>query len=338
MSLGSDAMTRFREEREEHYRLFGISAVIAPSDWKAPDFLTEAENNGKYRKWRPPHQPAYFDVISVPFAATCNRARFHQLNSAWLEGLWPGRRIHWALDFDGRAGHLPRLPDDRETLHQGPATGRVLVSKRQGEEYSATVETADPAFLLFKMSFHPGWRARVNGRETSTFLVTPGFLAIPVPEGKSGVVLRYEPERWRAFLLLLGLLLLAGTFLAGRRVASGWKHSGRADRLRDFLEGISKWLRSHPAEVTLLLLVYYPGWQVRLDGRPLVIDVYSPTGLIRFEVPSGSHELSIDFERSSVQTAGGLVTVGAAAFFLLWMAGLPTGRRPGRKSPLPPAG
>ncbi len=255
MSLGSDAMTRFREEREEHYRLFGISAVIAPSDWKAPDFLTEAENNGKYRKWRPPHQPAYFDVISVPFAATCNRARFHQLNSAWLEGPWPGRRIHWALDFDGRAGHLPRLPDDRETLHQGPATGRVLVSKRQGEEYSATVETADPAFLLFKMSFHPGWRARVNGRETSTFLVTPGFLAIPVPEGKSGVVLRYEPERWRAFLLLLGLLLPAGTFLAGRRVASGWKRSGRADRLRDFLEGISKWLRSHPAEVTLLLLV-----------------------------------------------------------------------------------
>lgn len=82
-------------------------------------------------------------------------------------------------------------------------------------------------------------------------------------------------------------------------------------------------------------LAYYPGWQVRLDGRPLVIDVYSPTGLIRFEVPSGSHELSIDFERSLVQTAGGLVTVGAAAFFLLWMAGLPTGRGPRhrRRSP-----
>ena len=55
------------------------------------------------------------------------------------------------------------------------------------------VVTADkPGLLFLSDNYYPGWKAYVNGKETSVFIADYTFMAIPVPKGESTVVFVYS--------------------------------------------------------------------------------------------------------------------------------------------------
>ncbi|RME74793.1 MAG: hypothetical protein D6784_09280 [Chloroflexi bacterium] len=58
---------------------------------------------------------------------------------------------------------------------------------------------------------------------------------------------------------------------------------------------------------------YYPGWQARLDGRPLEIRVEPETGLMLLDIPPGEHILDLHFADTPLRTASGLVSLGTLA-------------------------
>ncbi|MEW5987543.1 MAG: 6-pyruvoyl-tetrahydropterin synthase-related protein [Chloroflexota bacterium] len=62
---------------------------------------------------------------------------------------------------------------------------------------------------------------------------------------------------------------------------------------------------------------YFPGWRVRLDGRPLPIRITHPEGLISFELPAGQHTLEVSFGRTPIRITT-LVVSGLAAGLTLW--------------------
>lgn len=61
----------------------------------------------------------------------------------------------------------------------------------------------------------------------------------------------------------------------------------------------------------------FPGWVARVDGRSVPITPEDPSGLITFDVPAGTHELSVGWEttplRSVLVALSALSAVGAAA-------------------------
>ena len=46
---------------------------------------------------------------------------------------------------------------------------------------------------------------------------------------------------------------------------------------------------------------YYPGWEARIDGKPVVITPAPGSGTIRFQVPEGRHTVSLDFHNTPVR-------------------------------------
>ncbi|NLF02124.1 MAG: YfhO family protein, partial [Anaerolineales bacterium] len=69
-----------------------------------------------------------------------------------------------------------------------------------------------------------------------------------------------------------------------------------------------------PAGATIhYLALYYPGWQVRVDGEPVPIAPSQPDGLLTFNVPAGRHTLHIRF----VETPGRIVADGVSLFSVL---------------------
>lgn len=114
-------------------------------------------------------------------------------------------------EFDTNA--LPGPGDDLgtvETTHYGY------------DEIAVSVECGSPALLYFSESYHPFWRATVDGEQAKIYRANLAMRAVYVPAGKHEVTLSYHsaPFLWGSRISLLALLVLAG--------ALGW-HAYRKD-------------------------------------------------------------------------------------------------------------
>jgi Ca2+/Na+ antiporter len=55
--------------------------------------------------------------------------------------------------------------------------------------------------------------------------------------------------------------------------------------------------------------LYWPGWQVYLDGQPVAFTITPHTGLIQALVPSGQHSLTLQLESTPLRTTGQWLTI-----------------------------
>jgi hypothetical protein len=60
--------------------------------------------------------------------------------------------------------------------------------------------------------------------------------------------------------------------------------------------------------VLRLFTFYFPGWHAYVDGREVPIDVSAPDGFITFWVPSGEHEVLVQFEDTPPRRLGYLLS------------------------------
>jgi len=82
--------------------------------------------------------------------------------------------------------------------------------------------------------------------------------------------------------------------------------------------------------------VYFPGWEATANGKPLALEPLPGPGLLRFELPAGTHDIRVRLEPTPVRR--GARRASAAALFLALIAlGVPALRhRRATGSPAPP--
>lgn len=90
----------------------------------------------------------------------------------------------------------------------GPSRGTVLSEEVGSNYFAADVNVERESMLLLKATFHPNWRATVDGVTTDTVMLMPSFVGIQLPPGDHMVRLEYRPRRLRMILLALGLMTL----------------------------------------------------------------------------------------------------------------------------------
>jgi hypothetical protein len=69
--------------------------------------------------------------------------------------------------------------------------------------------------------------------------------------------------------------------------------------------------------VATLRTLYWPGWQVYLDGQPALLTITENTGLIQTEIPAGRHTLTLSLESTPLRTTGLWLTLITAAILVL---------------------
>ena len=134
-------------------------------------------------------------------------------------------------------------PDQRVLLHDAPVAlsptsggrGTVRLVSESPTEVRLEVTRPGPGWLVARQTHYPGWEATVNDRPADVLRADVAFMAVPVGEGTSTVVLRYRPASVR-----VGLLITAGTALVGLLVVVAavvgelldrrLRHCGRVDR------------------------------------------------------------------------------------------------------------
>lgn len=103
--------------------------------------------------------------------------------------------------------------------------GKVLPAEKprwvslNPNHFSASVNLTRPAYLVFSDTFHPGWKAYVNGRQGKILKANFVFKGVYLEGGRSFVEFVYEPKSfyagfslsllsYGAFLLAWGMMLL----------------------------------------------------------------------------------------------------------------------------------
>jgi hypothetical protein len=115
------------------------------------------------------------------------------MKSVVLESLPPSDY----LEDDSLAEELPR------------ATIKLVTY--QPNRIEADISTSRKGFIVISDTYHPGWRAQVDGHEVPVLRANYIMRAVPVPEGDHRLTLRFQPR-----LLVLGAVITAvGWFVLG---------------------------------------------------------------------------------------------------------------------------
>jgi hypothetical protein len=96
------------------------------------------------------------------------------------------------------------------------AGGRILQARETPDRLELEVEADAATRLMVRDAFARGWSATVDGAPAPVLRAEGRHRAVPVPGGRSRVVLRYDPPGLGAGLAVGGLALLAVLGLAWR--------------------------------------------------------------------------------------------------------------------------
>jgi hypothetical protein len=211
IALTADLFPLFDERRPAHYALFNVRSVVAPVNLSGlPGFLSLRTQFGRDWIFDAPGS-GYFDVVDVPASVAVNKDSFYAINQQWLLSDLVEKRAHLWLDFGGDA------PSGLASPASTARAGEIKAERQMGDDYAAEFAISRPAFVLFRMTWHPNWVAYVDGKVQKTAMLSPGFIGVRVLPGQHNILLRYEPGAWKLTMAFAGLLLVLAGMAAERR-------------------------------------------------------------------------------------------------------------------------
>ena len=216
-SLNSAGLVLFDEKRWEHYNIYNIRYVVAPEGRTLPGFASPIRKFGRHRLYQV-ETTGYFDLVGADQSFAGDRSGFFEGVSSWLASDQSSVKQHPVVSIGGsgttkgRAAPLP-LAQSWDLIREfeissGPSRGTVAAQEVGANVFVADVYVERESLLLLKATYHPNWRATVDGVETRTVMLMPSFIGIQLPVGDHQVRLEYRPRRLRMILLALGLLTL----------------------------------------------------------------------------------------------------------------------------------
>ena len=227
-SLNADLHDSFDETNPEHYRVFGVRRVIAPAGRGVPPFFRPIAREDRFAVYAVDNS-GLVDFVDIPYRLDVSKRNVTRAHRRWLRsaqpasGLAPEIRLAEAgLPDDGRGIDANdfdfRLPP--VSVPPGPA-GEVLGAERSGEDFRIRVRADRATHVLLRVTYHPLWRATVDGEPATPVHVMPSYLAVPVDAGEHEIELAYRPGRSRAVLVALGAVALLGLAGVERRRRPG---------------------------------------------------------------------------------------------------------------------
>ncbi len=210
------------------YLLFGGPMGADPgqtdgSDRPAPSILTEALDAERNPHLSERHRTRRGATIventkALPRAWLVNRLTPVGSPREVIDLLWEDQR-----PFDPKQEALVEVPPPAELPQsEGFSRGSVTVDRRAYDKLWLTVTAPDgPGFVVLSEMWYPHWWARVDGVLTPIYRTNGVLRGFYVPQGVSGVYLRYLPAGFKQGAVISLLFALAwGVWVVdvGRRV------------------------------------------------------------------------------------------------------------------------
>jgi hypothetical protein len=261
-SMNSDTEQYFSEDQVKDYDLYNMRWVVAPPGQPAQPFWQFRDESATWKLYEVATSGYFTTgvraaIISITKLNFVNLVHLWIQSDAHAKGIFP--ELTFDTRYPKTSG-LPNfkmtdevtyITPDKKTHNiwteppvyfpPGVASQEQLnnitiqqynTMKLTGPEknendmiYSTRVEVGNnciECMVILKQTFHPGWRATVNGKSVKPVMVFPFYPAVLVDSpGTYDVVFSYTPSPAKVFLFVLGavtLVLLFISYVAVRRI------------------------------------------------------------------------------------------------------------------------
>jgi hypothetical protein len=209
-SLNSDLQFDFNDQVAAQYDLYNVRYVVAPRDLALPSFLQVLRTTTRYVLYAAPSSGHAEYVALADREQVSTAAMLFVKNRTFVNGPGPaaGRYIRW--DFPAAS--------DRVVSGEvaGCAAGTVRYERVQTNRFDFIGSCPGAGTLVVKETYHPNWRATVDGQPVETFMVSPSFIGLTLPAGDHFVSVEYRSTPVKTPLFLLGLVALSALVVARR--------------------------------------------------------------------------------------------------------------------------
>jgi hypothetical protein len=206
LALASGLMYELPVTDPAMYDLLDVRHVVAPSGAAPPSFYQPDTTIGRYTLYRVATSGSAQYVAVTARQRTSSQDTLWAATQQWLRDGGAARREVVRWDYHRPAGPLAlRAPCAQPVVEREAVTSQQL-----RVEVACPGPAGDTLAVAFKMTYHPQWQVTVDGAPVSTYMVSPGFLAVDVLPGRHRLEARYVAHPWKLPLLLGGILLFLG--------------------------------------------------------------------------------------------------------------------------------
>jgi len=209
-SLNSDLQFDFNDQTAAQYDLYNVRYVIAPRGLALPGFLQVLRTTTRYVLYAAPSSGHGEYVALADREEVSSATKLFPRNRAFVNGAGPTSRTYIRWDYPA-AG-------DRVVSGEvsGCASGTLRYERIQANRFDFIASCPNAATLVVKETYHPNWRATVDGQAVETFMVSPSFIGIALPAGAHFVTVEYRSTPIKTPLFVFGLIGL-GVVVVARR-------------------------------------------------------------------------------------------------------------------------
>jgi hypothetical protein len=207
ITLNADFMWDFDPNRPDHYDLFNVRYAVAASSAQVPSFLVPLDRTPRYVLYAAPTSGYGELAAEVVRQAAPTQVALFALNRTWVNSVEPAARHFIRWDY-------PAIAPGNGASAASCADGAIRYERALPRQLDVIAFCPGPATVVFKVTYHPNWRALVDGQPAEVFMVSPSYVGVSIPAGTHFVSARYEPTPAKTPLFFGGLLLAAGIALA----------------------------------------------------------------------------------------------------------------------------
>jgi hypothetical protein len=217
-SLNADLLWELNDLTPGIYRAFNIRYIVAPPTVRLGEYLKTILRTRHYTLYEA-DSGGYAElgqvIRTLPWRSS---ADLFAPNSKWLGSEEPtlGEFTEFVLDGEKPPPSSPSASDTGSSgpiAAQGEALGRIEKEVVTPDSMNVLVTAFRPVLLVFKVTFHPGWRVTVDGHEQKTRMVSPSFIGVEVSPGHHNVRAEYRSSILKNVLLTAGGVMLVLTIV-----------------------------------------------------------------------------------------------------------------------------
>jgi hypothetical protein len=190
--------------------LNGVRWVILPKGVRAPRASRRVATRGNLELRRVDGATGYLQVIdTVGPAIEADNENLARKMKPLLHGEHLGNRRLPTVAFDGEPAASPTLRRGEDPTGFAGTVLQESVALDDGR-FRGVVDARRPAVVIVKGSYHPRWRASVDGKPVDTEFIAPSFVGVKVPPGEHLVQFWYKSYPSYFWLFLLSGLGVGG--------------------------------------------------------------------------------------------------------------------------------
>jgi hypothetical protein len=184
--------------------------VILQRDGQPPRASRRVATSGGLELRRVEGATGYLQVIdTVAPAIEADNENLAQKMKPLLHGEHLGNRRLPTVAFDGEPAATPTLRRGEDPTGFAGTVLQESVALDDGR-FRGVVDARRPAVVMVKASYHPRWRATVDGQPVETEFIAPSFVGVKVPPGEHVVQFWYKSYPSYIWLFLLSALGVGG--------------------------------------------------------------------------------------------------------------------------------